>query len=101
MRAIIASILLGCSVVGGSTRASRYDAEPSAAPTPPVALKTGKERLGEKATDEQRMDDCNVPSGRRTRARPTACPWDIEGRAAVTGGSVRTMSTRHARSHNR
>jgi hypothetical protein len=78
MRAITASILLGCIVVAGSAQASQYEAEPSAAPTQPMVLKTGKERLGEKATDEQRLDDCKVPFGRRTRARPTACPWDVE-----------------------
>ena len=37
---------------------------------------TGKERLSDKASDEQRVDDCNVPVGRRTRKRPTRCPWD-------------------------
>lgn len=38
---------------------------------------TGKERLGDKATDEQRVDDCKVLAARRTRPRPTACPWDV------------------------
>ena len=39
-----------------------------------VVAKTGKERLTDKASDEQRTDDCKVPQGRRTRARPTQCP---------------------------
>ena len=34
---------------------------------------TGKERLGDKASDEQRVDDCKVPPSRRTRPRPTGC----------------------------
>ena len=38
---------------------------------------TGKERLSDKASDEQRVDDCKVPPERRTRHRPTACPWDL------------------------
>ena len=49
--------------------------------TPPkgtVSVKstlTGKERLGAKWTDEQRLDNCNVPADKRgTRPRPVACP---------------------------
>jgi hypothetical protein len=35
---------------------------------------TGKERLGPKWTDEQRIDNCNVPVDRRgIRPRPSAC----------------------------
>jgi hypothetical protein len=35
---------------------------------------TGKERLGPKWTDEQRVDNCNVPVEKRgTRPRPSAC----------------------------
>jgi hypothetical protein len=35
--------------------------------------KTGKERLAEKGSDEQRVDDCKVPPAQRTRVRPTDC----------------------------
>jgi hypothetical protein len=36
---------------------------------------TGKERLGPKWTDEQRIDNCNVPPGKRgAKARPAVCP---------------------------
>jgi hypothetical protein len=35
---------------------------------------TGKERLGPKWTDEQRLDNCNVPPDKRgTRPRPDGC----------------------------
>ncbi|WP_407169291.1 hypothetical protein [Bradyrhizobium sp. ORS 111] len=35
---------------------------------------TGKERLGRKWTDEQRIDNCNVPPDKcGTKPRPTAC----------------------------
>ena len=35
---------------------------------------TGKERLGPKWTDEQRIDNCNVPIDKRgIKSRPTAC----------------------------
>jgi hypothetical protein len=35
---------------------------------------TGKERLGRKWTDEQRIDNCNVPPDKRgPKPRPSAC----------------------------
>lgn len=38
------------------------------------ATLTGKERLGRKWTDEQRIDNCNVPIDKRgTRPRPGEC----------------------------
>lgn len=48
-------------------------------PTPnaedsPATL-TGKERLGRKWMDEQRIDNCNVPIEKRgSRPRPSVCP---------------------------
>ena len=42
--------------------------------TSPATL-TGKERLGRKWMDEQRIDNCNVPLDKRgTKPRPSACP---------------------------
>jgi hypothetical protein len=38
-----------------------------------IASKTGKERLTDKASDEQRQDDCKVPEARRTKTRPANC----------------------------
>jgi hypothetical protein len=50
---------------------------PSAAILPsntPTAL-TGKERLGKKWMDEQRIDNCKVPIDKRgTKPRPSTCP---------------------------
>jgi hypothetical protein len=46
-------------------------------PQPPQVPKTAKERLSGKDSDEQRVDDCKVPPERRTRPRPTACPWEF------------------------
>ena len=38
------------------------------------ATLTGKERLGRKWTDEQRIDNCNVPINKRgAKPRPSAC----------------------------
>jgi hypothetical protein len=43
---------------------------PSNSPAP----LTGKERLGRKWMDEQRIDNCNVPIDKRgTRPRPSTC----------------------------
>ena len=47
------------------------------APSPGTARQdtlTGKERLGHKWSDEQRIDNCNVPSDKRgAKPRPSAC----------------------------
>lgn len=38
---------------------------------------TGKERLGRKWSDEQRIDNCHVPVDKRgAKKRPSACPND-------------------------
>jgi hypothetical protein len=44
------------------------------APEPANPTQTGKERLGRKWMDEQRIDNCNVPIEKRgTRPRPSRC----------------------------
>jgi hypothetical protein len=54
----------------GSVRAATRDA--------PAPVRTGKERLGEKWSDEQRVDNCKVPPDKRgPRPRPDACPPDL------------------------
>ena len=46
---------------------------PNAASSP--ATLTGKERLGKKWMDEQRIDNCNVPIDKRgSKPRPNVCP---------------------------
>jgi hypothetical protein len=47
----------------------------SATPAPEAsATLTGKERLGRKWTDEQRIDNCNVPIDKRgAKPRPDGC----------------------------
>ena len=53
------------------------DAQNSAgrpAPEPANPTQTGKERLGRKWMDEQRIDNCNVPIEKRgTKPRPSRC----------------------------
>ncbi|MDR5738969.1 MULTISPECIES: hypothetical protein [unclassified Caballeronia] len=55
-----------------STNPARAD---DAASAPALSeAKTLKERLGDKASDEQRVDNCKVPPDRRgAKARPDAC----------------------------
>ncbi len=52
-------------------------ARPPPQPLPPQAQKTAKERLSGKDSDEQRVNDCKVLPERRTRPRPTVCPWEF------------------------
>ena len=73
MHTIIAVSLLGYTMLSPAQAT-----EPARdAPTPQVPLKTAKERLSDKASDEQRVNDCKVPAERRTRVRSTRCPWDV------------------------
>ncbi|HKU95996.1 MAG TPA: hypothetical protein VJR58_12005 [Vineibacter sp.] len=47
---------------------------PQTAPVTPPSPRTGKERLGGKWTDEQRLDNCKVPPDKRgPKPRPDAC----------------------------
>jgi hypothetical protein len=55
--------------------ASAQDLAGERAPSTASPVLTGKERLGRKWMDEQRIDNCNVPVDKRgTRPRPAACP---------------------------
>ena len=47
----------------------------TSSPSNSPAVLTGKERLGEKWKDEQRLDNCKVPPDRRgPKLRPDTCP---------------------------
>ena len=70
MRSALLAVLLASVVPGPAVLAADAGDAPAAAS---AEAKTLKERLSSKASDEQRVDDCNVPPARRTRARPTAC----------------------------
>lgn len=65
--------IVSCAMAQESQRAST-----SAISTEtPKRVLTGKERLGPKWTDEQRIDNCHVPVDKRgSRRRPSACPND-------------------------
>ncbi|CAG4894271.1 hypothetical protein [Paraburkholderia saeva] len=74
--------------LGATLLALAFDARAAAPATPSAAKpvvttvaaedggtpKTLKERLGDKASDEQRVDNCKVPlESRGSKARPDAC----------------------------
>jgi hypothetical protein len=45
---------------------------------------TLKERLGDKASDEQRVDNCKVPVERRgTKVRPDGCEHEVNPASAA------------------
>ena len=81
------SLQVGLAVAGEGPREDNDAKALQAGPT-----RTGKERLGGKASDEQRVDNCKVPLNRRgatprwgQAARPwSACPV-ARGRAQSTG----------------
>jgi hypothetical protein len=73
MHTIIPVVLLGYTMLN---LAQVTEPRRDAATTSQVPLKTAKERLSDKASDEQRVNDCKVPAERRTRARSAQCPWD-------------------------
>jgi hypothetical protein len=74
-------VLLACLFTNGfALSAFAQDGQPdpplpqAASPTEVPPTLTGKERLGRKWTDEQRIDNCNVPIDKRgTRPRPSTC----------------------------
>jgi hypothetical protein len=75
-RALLASLL----TIGFAFSASAQDRQPgppgphAASPAEVLSTLTGKERLGRKWTDEQRIDNCNVPIDKRgTKPRPSTC----------------------------
>ena len=84
-RVLLASLLATGSAISASAQQSNQDKPPASVAshpeTPPFVPRvlTGKERLGPKWTDEQRIDDCNVPVEKRGKLRPTACRQSMVG----------------------
>jgi hypothetical protein len=62
-------VLVGSAAIGA---ASHQEGEPKSFRAEPT--RTGKERLGGKSSDEQRVDNCNVPLELRgPKPRPDQC----------------------------
>ncbi|HLZ04724.1 MAG TPA: hypothetical protein VKR55_21570 [Bradyrhizobium sp.] len=70
------TISLSLALAGAASFAMAEDAKPAAGAAKATSPKlTGKERLGRKWTDEQRIDNCKVPLDKRgSKPRPSACP---------------------------
>jgi hypothetical protein len=79
---VIAAVAIMAVVSSAPAQHPAPDTEAATAAAPPDAqealrpkVRTGKERLGPKWTDEQRVDNCKVPVDKRgTTPRPDACP---------------------------
>jgi hypothetical protein len=70
--AMALALQAGSSVAGEGPREDGDAKQMEVAPT-----RTGKERLGGKASDEQRVDNCKVPPNRRgDTPRPNRCGED-------------------------
>jgi hypothetical protein len=79
-RGLLASLL----TIGFAFPASAQDERPGPprphAASPAEVPLTAKERLGTKWTDEQRIDNCNVPIDKRgTKSRPSTCAHTSTG----------------------
>lgn len=68
------ALALMAVVAGASAQDVRPESIDAASASTPRSTLTGKERLGPKWTDEQRIDNCHVPLDKRgTKHRPN-CP---------------------------
>ena len=73
---ILAAVMLALFGAGAQTLAqiSSHQNAGAVASSNTVAQLTGKERLGEKWKDEQRIDNCKVPPDKRgTKPRSDSC----------------------------
>jgi hypothetical protein len=70
--AMILMVQAGLASTGAALSDEQVDKQFQAAPA-----RTGKERLGGKASDEQRVDNCKVPlDSRGSKPRPDECRDD-------------------------
>jgi hypothetical protein len=70
----LAAVVVLCFALPAGAQNRAPIAAPVSTQNAPATL-TGKERLGRKWMDEQRIDNCNVPPDKRgSRPRPSGCP---------------------------
>ena len=71
----IGAFLAICLTLPTAAQENSRRGEPASNSATSPATLTGKERLGRKWMDEQRIDNCNVPVDKRgSRPRPSVCP---------------------------
>ena len=76
--AAISSIALIGLLAGALAQDGKHDSPNAASVETSRPALTGKERLGPKWTDEQRIDNCHVPVDKRgAKARSSVCPNDL------------------------
>jgi hypothetical protein len=63
--------------------AAQAQSMPPAKPDPNAEVKTLKERLSDKASDEQRVDNCRVPPDKRGRTPRPDCPDEVPATTAA------------------
>ncbi len=74
IRSIVSILTVCLTLPAVAQNASSLD-QPAPNATLQQGTLTGKERLGPKWTDEQRIDNCKVPTDKRgTKPRSSACP---------------------------
>jgi hypothetical protein len=75
LRALLCALLLIETVPCALADDGKANAGSNVATQAPRSGLTGKERLGPKWTDEQRIDNCHVPFDKRGgKPRPDNCP---------------------------
>jgi hypothetical protein len=73
MESLHRGLLISLFFIGFTSCALAQDVKPHD-PAPARPTLTGKERLGPKWSDEQRIDNCHVPIDKRgTKPRPSDC----------------------------
>jgi hypothetical protein len=71
-------------IISAFSSADAEDAAPAPQALATMRPQTLKERLGDKASDEQRVDNCKVPVERRgSKVRPDACEHEVNPASAV------------------
>jgi hypothetical protein len=69
------AVLAICLTLPAAAQESSRRSEPEADSASSPKTLTGKERLGRKWMDEQRIDNCKVPPDKRgSKPRPSVCP---------------------------
>ena len=72
---IPAALFAICLMLPADAQDAAGVSQPSPSPATLSGTLTGKERLGGKWMDEQRVDNCKVPVDKRgMKPRPDACP---------------------------
>jgi len=73
-RGTIVALLAVCLAPPADAQDTTGLSQPAPNPASSPATLTGKERLGRKWMDEQRIDNCNVPADKRgSKPRPNDC----------------------------